>query len=275
MPAPTPEKPSQQDPENAGRAGEPDLSTQLHPAAREIHRDQTLWVVDKPAGVLSHPNPPTGQAPNTILRAPYDFERELYRVSVPGFRQRQVHLVHRLDLETSGILLLTFDASSSAALKEAFFHREVSKEYRALVVGSPREPRGEWQDSLQKVSKGGRAVVTAARGRINAVTRYAVLERFKKQGLTLLALWPETGRTHQLRVQTSSRGLSIAGDEHYGDRAVNRRLAEEIGLRHMFLHASRIELRHPRTGHLLKLEAPFSSRLSAPLERLRGGSAPG
>ena len=247
-----------------------ELSSFLHPAVREIHRDGTLWVLDKPAGVLSHPNPPGTRAPNALVRGPYDFERELYRVEPPGGKQRQVHLVHRLDQETSGIILCTFDGASSADLKEAFYHREVTKEYRALVVGVPGQKQGEWSDRLEKASRGGQAVVTVARGRPNAVTRFAVIEVFRGKGLALLSLWPETGRTHQLRVQAASRGFPIAGDGRYGNFAANRRLEAEIGLKHMFLHAHRIELRHPRTGHRLKLEAPMSSRLTAPLERLRG-----
>ncbi len=253
----------------ASRAPAEDLTSYLHPAVREIYCDSTLWVVDKPAGVLSHPNPPTARAANALVRGVYDFERELYRIEPPEGRQRQVHLVHRLDQETSGILLLTFDASSSAALKEAFYHHEVTKEYRALVVGVPSKRQGEWSDCLQKVSKGGQAVVQVQKGRPNAITRYEVVETFEKWGVSLLSLWPETGRTHQLRVQTSSRGLPIAGDPRYGDLVANRRITEQVGLKYMFLHAYRIELRHPRSGHLLKLEAPFSGRLSGPLEKLR------
>lgn len=251
-----------------------DLSGFLHPGVREVYRDATIWALDKPAGILSHPNPPTARVCNALVRGTYDFERELYRLDPAEGRQRQVHLVHRLDQETSGIILLTFDSTSSATLKEAFFHREVTKEYRALVAGVPSKRQGEWADCLQKVSKGGQAVVQVARGRPNAVTRYSVVEAFEPWGLSLLSLWPETGRTHQLRVQTSSRGFPIAGDSRYGDLAANRRLADQIGLKHMFLHAYRVELRHPRSGHFLKLEAPFSSRLAGPLEKLRGEKIP-
>jgi len=88
-------------------------------------------------------------------------------------------------------------------------------------------------------------------------------------GLALLSLRPETGRTHQLRVQAAAHGLPIAGDERYGDFAANRFLAAEIGLKRMFLHAFRISLRHPRTGHVLRLHAPMTSRLSMPIEKAR------
>ena len=241
-----------------------------HPAAREIYRDDWLWVLDKPPGILSHPNPPGGKASNALIRGTYDFERELYRIEVPGERQRQVHLVHRLDLETSGLILCTFHGESAAVLKEALFHRELNKTYLALVRGIPSPARGEWKDRLEKISSGGKATVVVRRGRVNAVSRYSVVEAFPAHDCALISLEPETGRTHQLRIQSASRGHPIAGDERYGDFAWNRRLVESIGLKRMFLHAHRVRLRHPTTGHLLRLEAPLSAKLTSPLDRLRG-----
>jgi RluA family pseudouridine synthase len=247
-----------------------DLRAWTHPGVREIYRDDVLWALDKPAGILSHPNPPNAVARNALLRGAYDFERELYRLEIPGSRQRQVHLVHRLDQETSGLILCTFQSEAAAMIKEALFHRELQKEYRALVVGVPSPRQGEWSDRLEKAARGGQATVTVKPGRPNATTRYRVIEVFERARLSLLSLWPETGRTHQLRVQSSSRGHPIAGDPRYGDSSLNRQLDSTAGLKHMFLHAYRVELRHPETGHLLKLEAPLTSRLSGPLQRLRG-----
>jgi RluA family pseudouridine synthase len=246
-----------------------DLKSCLHPGVREIFRDDCLWVLDKPAGVLSHPNPPAGSAPNALLRGSYDFRSESYELSAPGAAEGRVFLAHRLDQETSGLILCALDEETAARLQMALAEREVLKEYRALVLGRPSPPRGEWADLLEKTSQGGRVTVKASRGRPNAVTRYAALKTFEPSGLSLLALWPQTGRTHQLRVQCALRGLPIAGDERYGDFRANRFLASEIGLKRMFLHALRIELRHPRTGHVLKLQAPLRTRLSAPLEKLK------
>lgn len=241
-----------------------------HQKVREIFRDDTLWILDKPGGVLSHPNLPAERASNALIRGVYDFERELYRVAIPGERQRQVHLVHRLDQETSGLIICVFAPEAASLLKEALFRGGLDKEYRALVLGGPTAKRGEWRDCLRKTPGRGSVSVQVVHGRPNATTRFEVLERIGGGELTLLSLRPETGRTHQLRVQTSSRGFPIAGDERYGDFVGNRYLTAEIGLRHMFLHASRLRFRHPRTGHLLSFEAPFTTRLSAPLERARG-----
>jgi RluA family pseudouridine synthase len=241
----------------------------LHSGVREVYRDDVLWVLDKPAGVLSHPNPPSGRATNAIVRGTYDFEREVFLLDDSGLSRREVHLVHRLDQETSGLILCTFRGDAAAILKESLHDREVTKEYRALVLGVPVPPSGEWADHLEKASEGRRLVVRAVPGRINARTRYSVVETIRPSGLALLALWPETGRTHQLRVQAARRSVPIAGDERYGDFTANKFLASRIALKRMFLHALRIELRHPTTGHIIKLQAPLSSRLTTILEKAR------
>ena len=119
-----------------------DYAAKKHPGVREVFRDNTLWILDKPAGVLSHPNPPHDRVANALIRGAYDFQRELYRVEVPGDTQLQVHLVHRLDQETSGLIICTFSADAAASLRQQWFDRDVEKEYRALVVGIPRRWEG-------------------------------------------------------------------------------------------------------------------------------------
>ena len=241
----------------------------LHPRVRVIHQDDTLWVLDKPPGVLSHPNPPEEESKSALVRAPYDFEREAYWITGEDGRRRQLHLVHRLDQETSGLILCTTSSQAAAALKEALYRREMQKEYRALVLGTPRPPEGIWRDALVKASGKGQARVSVMPGgRPNAETRYRTLKLFPRAGAAFLQLEPETGRTHQLRVQASSRRLPIAGDERYGDFAANKRLVELIGLRRMFLHAHRLELRHPRTGHRMVFIAELTGPLAEPLEKI-------
>tara|TARA_B100000686_G_C16617567_1_gene877341 strand:- start:58 stop:888 length:831 start_codon:yes stop_codon:yes gene_type:complete len=246
-----------------------DYAAKKHPGVREVFRDNTLWILDKPAGVLSHPNPPHDRVANALIRGAYDFQRELYRVEVPGDTQLQVHLVHRLDQETSGLIICTFSADAAASLRQQWFDRDVEKEYRALVVGIPRGKIGEWCDHLVKGGGGGKVTVRMGQGAANAITAYHVVETFDSSGLALLSLKPETGRTHQLRVQSSTRRFPIAGDDRYGDFAANRYLAETVGLKHMFLHAYHLRLRHPKTGHLMRFEAPLTSRLAQPLEQVR------
>ena len=243
----------------------------LHPRVREIHRDDVLWVLDKPPGVLSHPNPPADSSPSALLRVPYDIEREVYWVPDEAGRKRPLHLIHRLDADTSGLILCSFSPEAAAALKQALYEREVEKEYRALVLGIPGSPSGVWRDHLAKRQGRGQVQVAAVPGRPpNAETRYTALKLFPAAEAALLRLEPETGRTHQLRVQAASRGLPIAGDERYGDFGANRRLVEAIGLRRMFLHAYRLTLRHPATGHRLTFTAEFTGPLAGPLGKLEG-----
>lgn len=246
----------------------------LHPSVREIYRDAAIWALEKPPGILSHPNPPARRAENGILRVPYDQEDEVYRADPGSPGGPAVYLAHRLDQETSGLILCAFDPETAARLKEALYRREVLKEYRALVLGIPRPERGAWSDRLEKESRAGKLLVRARPGPPNAVVEYEIVRAFPRAGLSLLSLRPLTGRTHQLRVQTARRGLPIAGDERYGDFRANRFLAAEIGLERMFLHAARIELRHPRKRHLLKLSSPLPPRLEDALRRAAALAAP-
>jgi RluA family pseudouridine synthase len=240
----------------------------LYRGAREVYRDDVLWVLDKPAGVLSHPNPGSTRA-RALLRGAYDFERERYRLRGPGLGERHVYLAHRLDLDTSGLILCAFEPGAAGALKEALSRREVKKEYRALLVGIPRRPAGRWKDHLRKTSRGERLEVKLiSRREPNAVTGYRLLRAYRSPGLAFLSLLPETGRSHQLRVQAASRGFPIAGDGRYGDFQANRFLAREVGLKRMFLHAWGLELLHPRSGERLRFTCELSSRLAGPLRRL-------
>ncbi len=255
------------------RPSRPEALFDLHPRVREVSRVGDLWVLDKPPRVLSHPNPPARVARNAILRVQYDIKREAYSAGDAATGERhEAYLVHRLDRETSGLILLAFRGELAASLKELFYRREVGKQYRALVRGVIRERHGVWRDALSKTRAGGKVRVEVVRGRANAETRFRVLERYPRLGLTLVALEPETGRTHQLRVQSASRGHPIAGDERYGDFAWNRELRERIGLRRMALHAERIELRHPATGRRLEFVAPPDRSLSEPLGRVQSNS---
>lgn len=256
-------------PERQGRAGAAPSGVEAakHTSAREIYRDQVIWALDKPPGILSHPNPPATEAPNALFRAPYDSEAECYVIR-DGGRSTRVWLIHRLDQETSGLILCALDEEVALNLKEALLRREVVKEYRAVLLGAPEPRRGEWRDRLEKRKGAGRVTVTRGQGEPNAITRYAVLKVFEPSGLAHVSLHPETGRTHQLRVQAALRGIPVAADDRYGDFTANRFLEEAAGLKRMFLHAYHLELRHPVTGHALRLHAPFTSKLADPLRRM-------
>ena len=248
-----------------------------HFKVEEIYLGGGLWVLNKPAGVLSHPNPPSREARNAILQVPYDFGAETYFLpgdsGDDGTRRQGIELLHRLDQDTSGVIILSTDPEISAQLKEAFYRHEVEKEYLALVRGLPESREGVWRDQLRRRRGRGPIQVEVVRGgRPNAETCYRVLRHFRSHGVSLLSLHPLTGRTHQLRVQSASRGHPICGDERYGDFAWNRELKAEIGLKRMYLHARRISFRHPKTGRLMRFVAEPGKPLDAPLARINPGA---
>jgi RluA family pseudouridine synthase len=260
-------EPRSPSPGPAGASGpEGALAAELGPGVEEVSREGALWVLEKPAGVLSHPNPPERRAKNALLQGVYDLRHESYLLPGPG--ARRVWLVHRLDRDTSGLILCALDAETAARLKEDLRSGRMEKEYQALVLGLPRVLRGVWEDRLVERQGAEKVTVEPRRGAANARAGFRVLRAFRREGLALLALRPETGRTHQLRVQAASRGIPIAGDERYGDFRRNRDLARELGLRRLFLHASRLVVRDPRGGRRLELESPLPAELAGVLERL-------
>jgi len=241
--------------DEADKASDDNPTSFLGRGVREVHRDDALWVLDKPSGVLSHPNPPAKSSPSALLKGEYDFEREYYRLRREDGKLRRVWLLHRLDRDTSGLILCAFSAEAAAALKEALARREIRKEYRALVLGVPREISGEWRDHLERSRREGRVEVAVVRGsNPNATTRYETLRRFPAADLALLSLEPREGRTHQIRVQCARHGHPIAGDDRYGDFNANRELAKSAGLDRMILIAQRLRLKHPVTGKNLAFE---------------------
>jgi len=268
--------PRSTDDDRSAASGAPrdELFAILHKSVREVFRDDTLWVLDKPAGIVSHPNPPAKRSANALLRAEYIAEDEVYEFRGGGGRgdvrePRRVFLIHRLDQDTGGLILCAFTASAAAKLQEDLYRRDLVKEYRALLLEAPRPPMGTWSDALARKSHGDRVDVRRLRdAEPNAETSYQLERTFPGTGLALVRMRPHTGRTHQLRVQAAERGVPIVGDERYGDFTANRFIGERIGLKQMFLHASRLELRHPTTGRRLTFTAEFGQRLTRPLEKL-------
>jgi RluA family pseudouridine synthase len=228
-----------------------------------LYQDDAILVINKPAGISTLPD-------GYDLTLPH----------IKGVLEPQVGrlwVVHRLDKDTSGVLILARSASAHRVLNAQFEVRQVSKVYHALVYGNP-----DWQEKTvrQPLRSNGdrlhRTVVDLARGK-PAVTHFKVLERF---GLySLLAAVPETGRTHQIRAHLYVLGLFILGDKIYTRRAdlqefqTTPQIDPSIGQEFpMGLHSRSLELTHPSTGQRLKFKAPYSPEFSGFLERLR--SAP-
>jgi RluA family pseudouridine synthase len=221
-----------------------------------LFEDADLIIIDKPEGILSHPNPGSSQT-SCAFEGPYDMKERLFQTP-----QGPLWLIHRLDQDTSGVLLAAKNKKSAGACRNAFEKRVVKKNYLALVARRPMPPQGLWRDTLIEKRAGGhvRAVI-AHSGAPNAFLNYKMSEYFPKFNLALLEIGLLTGKTHQIRVQSAFRGHPVAGDRIYGNFTINKELREALGLRRLFLHAWSLTLPHPSTGKILTVECPLPEEL--------------
>lgn len=227
-----------------------------------VYEDGDLLIVDKPAGLVVHPAPghPTGTLVNALLGRGIEYGG-IAGVQRPG-------IVHRLDRDTSGLLMVAKNDLAQASLMAQLKARRVKKTYLALVHGSVAAAVGRVEAPIGRDPKHRVRMAVVPDGR-PATTGYRVRERF--DGWTLLEIDLVTGRTHQIRVHMAAIGHPVAGDPLYGT-GTSRRGPD--GLERLFLHAWRLELAAPGDGHLIRATAPLPETLEAALERLRvAGSA--
>lgn len=230
-----------------------------------LYEDDDLLVIDKPAGMVVHPA--AGNWHGTLVNA------VLYHV--PGLAGvggvQRPGIVHRLDKDTSGVILVAKHDAAQRALQEQFSVRRVQKTYLALVYGALEPPQGEINAAIGRDPKERKrmAAVLATRGRM-AVTRYETLAVYRApasgERLSLLACHPLTGRTHQIRVHLSHIDHAIVGDELYATR---RR--SPIACPRQFLHAWRLRFILPASGQEVEFSAPLPEDLQGVLARLGGG----
>jgi len=226
---------------------------------RIVYEDADLLIVDKPAGLVVHPSP--GHAGDTLVNAllahgPDDQWGGIAGVQRPG-------IVHRLDRDTSGLLMVARNDSAQASVMAQLKARRVKKTYQALVLGNVAAAVGRIEAPIGRDPKHRTKMAVVPDGR-PSVTGYRVSERFADW--TLLELDLVTGRTHQIRVHLEAIGHPIAGDPVYGT-GTSRRGPD--GLHRLFLHAWRLELTAPSDGHLIRATAPLPPELDRVLERLR------
>jgi 23S rRNA pseudouridine1911/1915/1917 synthase len=231
-----------------------------------IFEDQDLLVVNKPPGLVVHPG--AGHRAGTLLNALVHHCPELKdigEVSRPG-------LVHRLDKDTSGLLVVAKTARAHAALVAQFQAHTVSKQYQALVWGRLPEIEGKIDQEVGRHPTARQKMSVYARRGKPAVTFWRVLQEFPGP-LSLVELSPQTGRTHQLRVHLASLGHPVLGDATYGGGV--SRLAGNPKLRGLkplvrrqLLHAWRLGITHPRTGEHMTWEAPLPEDFRAVMEYL-------
>lgn len=242
------------------RLPEPPAPVSIRPEVIEgmgiIYDDEDFVVVDKPAGVAAHPS--MGWTGPTVLGG---LAGAGYRISTSGAAER-AGVVHRLDVGTSGLMVVAKSESAYTALKNAFREREVEKIYHALVQGHPdpssgtidapidRHPRDDWKFA---VVEGGKP----------SITHYETIEAFA--AATLLRVELETGRTHQIRVHMSAMRHPCVGDIAYGADPV---LARTLGMTRQWLHAVELSFIHPRSGVKVHFKSEYPDDLANALARL-------
>jgi 23S rRNA pseudouridine1911/1915/1917 synthase len=204
------------------------------------YEDEHLLVVDKPAGVVTHPAP--GHRGPTLAGA-------LAGLATGGPDPARAGIVHRLDRDTSGLLVVAKSEEAYVALGRMIRRREVRREYLALVSGHPDTAQGTIDAPIGRDRVRRTTVSTRTDRARSAVTHFRVLERFTRTSLLEVTL--ETGRTHQIRAHLAAIGHPVCGDPRYGGAECGRRL----GLRRQFLHASKLMFRHPLSGELVTCES--------------------
>ena len=225
-----------------------------------LYRDADIVVIDKPVGVAAHPSP--GWTGPTVLGALAGLG---IGVATSGAAERQ-GIVHRLDVGTTGVMVVALSERAYSVLKDAFRDRTVEKVYHALVQGHPdpsagtidapigRHPTSDWKFA---VVEGGR----------ESVTHYETLEAFR--AASLLEVHLETGRTHQIRVHFSATRHPCVGDLTYG---ADPTLAKRLGLARQWLHARSLAFAHPEDGRWVEFTSPYPADLAHALELLIDGN---
>ena len=235
------------------------VNPHLADGVRVVFEDADLVVVDKPVGVVAHPT--LGfEGPSVVEH----LAAVGIRVSTSGAAERQ-GIVQRLDVGTSGLMVVAKSEAAYSVLKQAFRDRTVEKTYHALVQGHPdpfegtieapiaRHPGSDWK---MAIIEGGR----------HSVTHYETIEAHR--AATLLRIHLETGRTHQIRVHMAAVGHPCVGDPLYGS---DPKLAERLGLDRQWLHAVELGFTHPASGEWVTFTSDYPADLAAALEAVRAG----
>ena len=227
-----------------------------------VYEDDMIIVINKPSGMVVHPAPGnyTGTLVNALLYHCKDSLSGVGGVMRPG-------IVHRIDKDTSGLLVVAKCDKAHVALSEELKYHGITREYRALCIGGFKEDEGTVDYPIGRHPKDRKKMAVVKDGGREAVTHYRVLERFG--GISYLALELETGRTHQIRVHMSYKGHPLLGDEVYGTSKCRFEERHPKLFDGQALHATRLTLTHPETGERMSFDAPLPDNFQKALELLR------
>jgi 23S rRNA pseudouridine1911/1915/1917 synthase len=237
-----------------------------------LYEDDDLIVLDKPAGLVVHPAP--GNLDGTLVNA-------LLAHCGPGFTgigaERRPGIVHRLDKDTSGVMVVAKTQLANDALTTAFATRDLDRSYNALVWGLPQPLTGEIEGTIGRDPRDRKRMAVVARGGKFALTRYRTMRAWQTS-LALLECRLATGRTHQIRVHLASIGYPIVGDPLYlrrvpaAAKAINQPLRGHLlDFPRQALHAASLGFKHPRTGRTISFEAPLPADMQTLLDDVEAG----
>jgi len=230
---------------------EPEVLEPEQIALALAYEDENLLVVDKPAGLVVHPA--GGYQSGTLVHG-------LLALGAAGGEPERPGIVHRLDRDTSGLIVVARSEEAHVRLSRAIRERRVDRRYLALVRGAPRSRTGRITAAIGRDRRDRTRHSLDTDTPREAVTWFEVRERIGER--TLLDVRLETGRTHQIRVHLEALELPVSGDPTYG-------VARDLGLERQFLHADRLSFEHPFTGAHVALESPLPPDLSGALARAR------
>ena len=224
-----------------------------------LHEDEDIVVIDKPAGLVVHPG--AGNLAGTLANALLHRFPEIAKVGLP----ERPGIVHRLDKDTSGVMVAALSARAYESLLDQFKRHEVVKTYLGLVYGRISAPEGRIRWPIGRHATDGKRISVKTRHPRDAETFFKVLRVFKDT--TLLEIRPLTGRTHQIRVHLAAAGHPVAGDALYGRKKAARRFPR------LFLHAHTLSFVHPGTGERVEFSSPLPPELDSVLAKLEGAKA--
>lgn len=223
-----------------------------------LYEDKDIIVISKPAGLIVHPA--KGRVKGTLVNALLAYTKNLS--SVGGLLRPGI--VHRLDKDTSGLLIVARNNQAHLALSRALKERKIKREYLALVHGVFKKSSGVIEVPVGRSFRYPHKMAVVGKAARQAITEFQVLEKFGEM-FSLLSVKLRTGRTHQIRVHMAFIGHPVVGDPTYGFKKTKA----DIGLKRQFLHAFKLEFAHPSTGALLKFEDPLPDDLALVLKLLR------
>jgi 23S rRNA pseudouridine1911/1915/1917 synthase len=225
-----------------------------------VFEDEYFLIISKAAGITVHPAP--GSLDNTLVNAILFY---LKKNPFGNSYTQRPGIVHRLDKDTSGLIIIAKNDIIAGKISEQFKSRTVEKKYIALVSGNFAEKKGEIRLPIGRSRVDRKKMgISIDRGR-EAVTNFTVIKEF--EDCSLLDIFPKTGRTHQIRVHFSYIDHPIIGDKQYGNKE-SERIARDIGLGRQFLHASKLKFIHPENGKVMEIEDKLAADLNNALNNL-------